>query len=79
MFCKNQIIFAQALDKSKEEREMAAIDLYKRKVLTLKDAESLYEDTLEAMGLDESETELDIYEQIKDRLDSRLFCDFPAR
>lgn len=63
----------------KEEREMAAIDLYKRKVLTLKDAESLYEDTLEAMGLDESETELDIYEQIKDRLDSRLFCDFPAR
>lgn len=45
----------------------------KGKVLTLKDAESLYEDTLEAMGLDESETELDIYEQIKDRLDSRLF------
>lgn len=54
---------------------MTALDLYKHESFTLKDAEELYERLLEEMGLDESETELDIYEQLKNRLDLRLFSE----
>ncbi len=54
---------------------MTALDLYKHESFTLKDAEELYERSLEEMGLDESETELDIYEQLKNRLDLRLFSE----
>ena len=52
---------------------MTALDLYKHESFTLKDAQELYVRSLEEMGLDESETELDIYEQLKNRLDLRLY------
>lgn len=56
---------------------MIALDLYKHEPFTIKDAEELYSRSLEEMGLDESETELDIYEQLKSCLDSRLYGEFP--
>lgn len=55
---------------------MTALDLYKHEPFTIKDAEELYARALEEMGLDESETELDIYEQLKNHLDSRLYGEF---
>lgn len=54
---------------------MTALDLYKHESFTLKDAEELYARSLEEMGLDESETELDIYEQLKNHLDLRLYSE----
>ena len=54
---------------------MTALELYKHESFTLKDAQELYERSLEEMGLDESETELDIYEQLKNRLDLRLYSE----
>lgn len=55
---------------------MKAQDTCKHEPFTIKDAEELYARALEEMGLDESETELDIYEQLKNRLDSRLYGEF---